>query len=130
MDQIMTFDEIKKLSMEANERRNELLDSIRNMHGDHAAAVAMAVAEFHVMMSLIERMVHADNADADDDDMQHKLLRSTACQLMRASVLQRTIIPLLETTTVPEEHFEDYSKITQKLVESLHDTLNFVWSTI
>ena len=124
MDQIMTFDEIKKLSMEADERRNELLDSIRNMHGDHAAAVAMAVAEFHIMMSLIERMVHADNAD--DDDMQRKLLRSTACQLMRAAVLQRTIIPLLETTTVPEEHFEDYSKITQKLVESLHDTLSLV----
>ena len=77
-------------------------------------------AEFHIMMSLIERMVHADNAD--DDDMQRKLLRSTACQLMRAAVLQRTIIPLLETTTVPEEHLENYSKITQKLVESLHDT--------
>lgn len=126
MDQIMnlTFEQIKKLSMENSERRQELLDSIRGMHGDQAAAVAMAVAEIHIMMTLIERMVMADNAH--DTDPDRAVVRVASCRIMRMAILERTIMPLLEATTVPDEALEDYSKITQKLVETLHDSLRHI----
>lgn len=110
-----------KRAQDNAERRYELLESIRGIHGDQAAAVAMAVAEFHTLMTILERLVMS----ATDDDTAPKSegMRKLMCQLMRNGVLERTIFPLLETTSVPDDALEDYSKITEKLVATMHDTI-------
>ncbi len=116
-----TFEKLVQLSKDNAERRKELLESICNIHGKQAAAVAMAVAEFHVLLSITERLVMATPSD---NPLNTEGMRKMLCMLMRNGVLERTILPLLHTTSVPDDDLEDYSKITQQLVETLEAGLD------